>query len=93
MGMAIKTIVNPLFLIQKRIIHLIVNVNNDANTSPFFKDLGIFKVHDIYITYWSVLNLYTTRFTVINYLQYKRHFMSTIHTHVADGISDPCSPN
>ena len=25
------------------------NVNNDAHTSPIFKDLGILKVHDLYL--------------------------------------------
>ena len=35
-GMTIKTVLNPLFMIQKRVIRLIANVNNDAHTLSIF---------------------------------------------------------
>ena len=47
-GSALKTIIQPLFLLQKRIIRVIFRANFTDHTDPLFSDLAILKLHDIH---------------------------------------------
>ena len=47
-GMATKSLINPLVIIQKRIIRTLSNVNNYEHSSHLFKNLKILKIPDIH---------------------------------------------
>ena len=46
-GLACKTYMNTLFLLQKRIIRIIAGVNRRSHTDPIFKGLKLLKCNDI----------------------------------------------
>ena len=46
-GLACKTHMNTLFLLQKRIIRIIAGVNRRSHTDPIFKELKLLKCNDI----------------------------------------------
>ena len=46
-GLACKTYMNKLFLLQKGIIWIIAGVNRRPHTDPIFKDLKLLKCNDI----------------------------------------------
>ena len=46
-GLACKTYMNTLFLLQKRIIRIIAGVNRRYHTDPIFKELKLLKCNDI----------------------------------------------
>ena len=46
-GLACKTHMNTLFLLQKRIIRIITGVNRRSHTDPIFKELKLLKCNDI----------------------------------------------
>ena len=47
-GMAFNKTLNPLVIMQKRIIRLIEGAGYYAHTDPLFRSHGILKVHDVY---------------------------------------------
>lgn len=48
-GMAAKSILTPLIIIQKRIVRIISDVNYNEHTDPLFKNLGVLKLNDVYL--------------------------------------------
>ena len=48
-GTASKSLINKLFILQKRAVRLIVKAHFLASTSPIFKQLNILKLYDIYL--------------------------------------------
>ena len=48
-GMATKSVLNPLMLLQKRIVRIISNVNYYDHTDPLYKSLGVLKINDIFV--------------------------------------------
>ena len=47
-GNTYETVLNPLQLLQKKVIRILTNSEFHAHTSPLFKALGILKLNDIY---------------------------------------------
>ena len=47
LGLACKTYMNTLFLLQKRMIKIAAGVNRRSHTDPLFKELKLLKCNDI----------------------------------------------
>ena len=48
-GRSIKTYLEPLFKMQKKIVRLICKMPYDSHSLPLFRDLGRFSLYDIYV--------------------------------------------